>query len=181
MSSTRPGQPAPKTPTQSSPSSRPGSPGKAGGVETLAAFYRARLNEEDATARAVLWDGSGNRASWSLAASATVDVGTEDFCTGDRTIANHVVDHDPEHILVDVNAKRTLLDDLIAERHLVVDGDCWYTCPAATEKRDGGENCDDDRRGGPCDCGLTERTERRLRILIAPYAQHPEYQETWRP
>lgn len=77
----------------------------------------------------------------------------------------HIAQHDPVSVLRRVNADRALLADLLAERHEVVDGDCWYTCVAATEERDGGENCDDDRRGGPCDCGRDARVGRRVRLL----------------
>ena len=76
----------------------------------------------------------------------------------------------PEAVLRRVKADRALLADLLAERHLVVDGDCWFTCTAATEERDGGENCDDDRRGGPCDCGRDTRVERRVRLLAEAWS-----------
>lgn len=95
--------------------------------------------------------------------------------------ARHISRHDPAYVLADLDAKTALLDDLLAERHHVNDGDCWYTCTAATEERDGGQNCDDNRRGDPCDCGRDERVERRLRILAQPFATHPEYLEGWRP
>jgi hypothetical protein len=72
---------------------------------------------------------------------------------------------EPEAVLRRVAAARELLADLQAERHLVVEGDCWYTCPAATVERDGGDCCDDDRRGGPCACGRDARVERRVRLL----------------
>jgi len=77
----------------------------------------------------------------------------------------HIAEHDPVSVLRRVKADRAILADLVAERHLVVDGDCWFTCPAATEDRDGGECCDDDRRGGPCDCGRDARVGRRVRLL----------------
>lgn len=48
-------------------------------------------------------------------------------------------------------------------RHEVVE-DCWYTCAAATDEREGSECCDDSRRGGPCDCGLDYR---RGQVLTA--------------
>ena len=73
--------------------------------------------------------------------------------------------NDPASVLRRVKADRAILADLLAERHLVVDGDCWFTCTAATEDRDGGACCDDDRRGGPCDCGRDARVERRVRLL----------------
>lgn len=86
---------------------------------------------------------------------------------------------DPE-VLADLDAKLAIVDDLLAEKHEVVD-DCWYTCSAATVERDGGESCDDDRRDGPCDCGRDARVERRLRILAKPFSKHADYKAEWAP
>jgi hypothetical protein len=79
-------------------------------------------------------------------------------------IGKHVEANDPAAVLRRIAADRKLLDDLIAERHLVVD-DCWYTCRAATDEHDGGENCNDAERGKPCDCGRDTRVNRRIRLL----------------
>lgn len=79
--------------------------------------------------------------------------------------ARHIARHDPAAVLRRIKAERELLDDLLAERHEVVEGDCWYTCAAATEEHDGGETCDDTRRGKPCDCGRDARVERRIRLI----------------
>lgn len=88
---------------------------------------------------------------------------------------------DPD-VIADLDAKLALVDDLLAERHEVVDGDCWYTCAAATGERDGGETCDDNRLGGPCDCGRDARVNRRLAILAQPFAGRPDHKgEEWAP
>ncbi|MGW2861935.1 DUF6221 family protein [Streptomyces sp. NPDC001205] len=76
-------------------------------------------------------------------------------------IATHA---DPDAVLCRIAADRKLLDDLLAETHDVVE-DCWYTCAAATEEADGGETCDDNRRGKPCDCGRDARVTRRVQLL----------------
>jgi len=47
-----------------------------------------------------------------------------------------------------------VLAPLRRTKHYVCDEDCWYTCSAATEERDGGHSCDDSKSGKPCDCGL---------------------------
>lgn len=73
-------------------------------------------------------------------------------------------------------ALQRLVDDLMSERHLVAE-DCWYTCAAATTERDGQETCNENRRGGPCDCGRDARVLRRLFLLAAPYADHPDCPE----
>jgi hypothetical protein len=81
-------------------------------------------------------------------------------------MAEHVAAHDPDAVLRHIAADRALLADLKEERHEVVDGDCWYTCLAATEERDGGTSCREngsaDRR---CDCGRDARVERRVRTI----------------
>jgi hypothetical protein len=74
------------------------------------------------------------------------------------------VARNPAAVLRRIAADRELIADLLAERHLTVD-DCWYTCAAATEDRDGGETCDDVRLGKPCDCGRDARVQRRVRIM----------------
>lgn len=84
---------------------------------------------------------------------------------------------DPD-VIADLDAKLALLEDLLAERHDVVE-DCWYTCAAATEERDGGETCNEGRQGGPCDCGRDARVNRRLLILARPFAGRTDYQEDW--
>lgn len=84
-----------------------------------------------------------------------------------------------EHQRLYAATHRTLLADLLAERHLVNEGDCWYTCAAATQERDGGETCDDDRSGKPCDCGRDTRLESRLRLLATPYQSRTGYQVQW--
>jgi hypothetical protein len=87
---------------------------------------------------------------------------------------------DPD-VIADLDAKLALVDDLLAEGHVVIE-DPWYTCSAATEEHDGGRCCDDNRRGNPCDCGRDARVNRRLAILAQPYAGHRDHKsEEWAP
>jgi hypothetical protein len=74
-----------------------------------------------------------------------------------------------------VAADRQILDDLIGERHQVVEDD-WYTCPAATVERDGGDCSDENRIGDPCSCGRDERVKRRVRLLAEGYGWTEEGQ-----
>lgn len=92
-----------------------------------------------------------------------------------------VMHTDPETVLADLEAKETLLDHLLAEPHTVCN-DHWYTCCAATEERDGG-HCpgDDHHHEKRCTCGRDARVVRSLQILAAPYTQHPDHKEHWRP
>lgn len=95
--------------------------------------------------------------------------------------AEHVVANNPAVVLADLDAKLALIDDLLGERHEVV-GDCWYTCAAATEERDGGETCNEDWLGRPCNCGRDARVNRRLGILARQFAGHPDHKgEEWAP
>lgn len=76
----------------------------------LVAFLQARIADDEQTARATMWDGSNNTDAWQLSASATVDTGGDEFYAGDRTVAHHIVCHDPARVLREVAAKRKLLD-----------------------------------------------------------------------
>lgn len=86
----------------------------------------------------------------------------------------------PVRVLAECEAKRQVAKAVEGWKHAVVE-DCWYTCAAATEDRDGGECCDDGRSGGPCDCGRDYRAASILAPLALPYADHPDYLEEWRP
>ena len=84
----------------------------------------------------------------------------------------------PLLVLAQCAAARRIIAALSSEHHMVVD-DCWYTCGAATEELDGGEVCDDLRRGS-CDCGRDARVTHVLELLAQPYAEHPDFDVTWR-
>ena len=165
---------------------------------TLTEFLLARISEREAVARAAV---ERNGAHWS---TEELDEGTRINGTVDRgnpraypdspelwddegalgmfpETAAHIAFHDPARVLAECAAMRLLIADLNSERHEVVDQDCWYTCSAATEERDGGETCDDSRRHGECDCGRDTRVSRRLGILAAVDADHEDYLEKWKP
>lgn len=153
-----------------------------GEITELLAFLNACLTEDDATARATTWEGSGNSLRWEEVASATLDFGGDEVYLGDRTIKEHVQRHQPARVLTDSEAKRALIADLLAEQHTVCT-DHWYTCCAATKERDGG-TCprnDHNHLSDACTCGLTDRVIRRLQILARPYTDQTGYKETWRP
>lgn len=169
----------------------------------LAAWLRARFDEDERIARAAAEPESWielnrhPRPEWHVqqwadpdCAAVVADPESSAYPVVTTTIgmdeadaearAEHIARHDPARVLRAIEAKRALLDDLLAERHEVV-GDSWYTCAAATEERDGGQTCDDDRRGGPCDCGRDGRVLRRLRLLAAEFADRPGCRDEWRP
>lgn len=171
-------------------------------MSEIADFLRARITERRALAVAAAEKaGSGdwrykpgddhvswvefseyaspvNRETWyPLVTEAQTYVG--DMLDDD--LGHHIAANNPAAVIADCDIKLALIDDLLAERHEVV-GDCWYTCVAATEEHDGGETCNDDWRGRPCNCGRDARVNRRLGILAQPFTGHPDHKgEEWAP
>ncbi|URN11388.1 DUF6221 family protein [Streptomyces radiopugnans] len=142
----------------------------------LIEFLTARLDEDEQVARATVWDGSGNQPDWSLPASATVDVGGDEFYAGDRTIADHIDRHDPARVLREVEAKRR-----IVEEHGIVHRDIGWL-------KDGGEEYDETPVCGTC-VPKNSHFQRRedvpegpcgtVRALAAVYAEHPDFDPAW--
>ncbi|MFE7624640.1 DUF6221 family protein [Streptomyces sp. NPDC057509] len=150
--------------------------------DDLVQFLRARLAEDEAHA---LIAAEGRPATqWSLdewfgreEPHSLIAAGTEKqpvvfgHFTADplpTSQAIHIARHDPARVLREVEAKRRLLD-LHGTSHTVVDGYCVED-------------------GGPCThrgeaectlCGETGCTT--LRLFALPYADHPDYRESWRP
>ncbi|MFC8491796.1 DUF6221 family protein [Streptomyces sp. NPDC057235] len=150
-------------------------------MDDLVQFLRARLDEDEQTARAphptfLTWEydacvwqirdlGNGNELANVLPRHA---------------YGEHMARHDPARVLAEVDSKRQALAALLASKHVVRE-DPWYTCVAATEEHDGGHYGDAKWRGGACDCGRDELVGLQLRLLALPYADHPDYLEEWRP
>ena len=61
----------------------------------------------------------------------------------------------------------------LRRKHHVCDEDCWYTCAAATDERDGGHTCDDARSGKPCDCGA-DKFNAETDSIVAALLAAPE-------
>ena len=97
-----------------------------------------------------------------------------------RKDARHAANWQPERALAEIRSKRAMLDSIVGERHAVVE-DGWYTCPAATEEQDGGACYDEDREGGPCDCGRDSRVAQQLWIMTMPYTKRPGFKASWSP
>lgn len=95
--------------------------------------------------------------------------------------AAFIARHDPARVLREIDAKRQLVAETLAEPHLYNEEDNWYTCAALVDQ-DGEPVClNDSRAPGPCDCGRDARVGRRLRLLALPYAGRPGYRAEWRP
>lgn len=141
-------------------------------MDDLIAFLRARLAEDERTARAVEdrsapWDGQwmadGNSAVRTLNGHVLFyRHGAAPLKPG---LTEHIARHDPARVLREVAAKRELLD----EHQDVNDGLCG--------------TCVNSDWGYPTHGGSSPQNFpcRTLRLLALPYADHPEYREEWRP
>lgn len=135
-------------------------------MSDLTAWLRVCLDEDELIVLAVDLDELG---------SLGVDIDTY----GSRAINNYLSLIDTEAVLKDIEAKRALLDLMASRRHHVEE-DCWYTCAAATEERDGGECSNDARRGGPCDCGRDSLEQQVALTMAQIYAGRPGWRTEWR-
>ncbi|MGW3191619.1 DUF6221 family protein [Streptomyces ardesiacus] len=127
----------------------------------LVEWLREQLDEDERTARATIWDGSGNKLDWELIASATIDVGGDEFYVGDRTIANHMMAWEPARVLREIDAKRRLLDLHREAEDPQEMQDYCTTCEVTGNYP-----------YFPC---------QTLRLLALPYADRPGYRPEWQP
>lgn len=136
------------------------------GVDDLVAFCRARLDEAEQTAldwqrhKEALTEQFMNdprRQHVRLRREPVTDAQIAEYAYKAR--------FDPDRMLADIAAKRRILDEhaieqtrAVGEGLRVVDVDVCRTCS--------------NKHGVPC---LT------VRLLAEPYADHPDYQEKWKP
>lgn len=78
--------------------------------------------------------------------------------------ADHIARQDPHATLARAARTRLHVDRLLAEKHHV-STDQYYTCPAATQERDGGSYAETGG-GGTCTCGRDERVRGYLQLLL---------------
>lgn len=142
-------------------------------VDDLVTFLRARLDEDDAAARAASWDEwdsthwhTHHRAQydgrWAVidAADDGVITSVDPQASDDPGVAAHIARHDPARVLREVEAKRQIMRVHNAR-------DNWGTCIG----------CPRDA-GGSMHVGIDECPI--LRALALSYADHPDYREDWR-
>lgn len=127
-------------------------------------WIKCDFNEGDGSPPRPLW-GVATEAFWNPSADEDEPWLAVELHTGVEADATHIALNNPAAVLALVAGIRAVVADITAEKHEVVE-DCWYTCGAATEDRDGGETCDD-RRGPECDCGRDARVDRRLSIIAS--------------
>lgn len=136
----------------------------------IAAFLHARLDELEQKARAA----GDETTTWYLNAEDNLheEPGSPVACGpyggGIDPEGEHIAAHDPAFVLADIAAKRRI----VAEHHLVP-----AAAPQPAEPAHGCETCHSHSEYsvgafGPCTT---------LKLLALPFAQHPDYQETWRP
>jgi hypothetical protein len=146
---------------------------------TLVEFLMARLDEDEAAARAAAsppWeveimshvkDASVTHQTWEVGRNINfgylgddheiVSYGTRDEGDG-RSEANarHIARHDPARVLAEVDAKRRIVERF--------------------ELRDREFDLAD-----PTSMALAASMHEALVLLALPYADHPDYDEAWRP
>lgn len=177
----------------------------------LVQFLRDRLDEDEAVARGVTvpldwhqgpgpedpeWAGDEMVLMWppEFHTPYEQDKHWRGLTADPAGLAAHIARHDPARVLREVEAKRGLLDAALADRHHV-SADQYETCPRATAA-DGLDtstlaaldDLNEERRGEDgvepkCwdSCGRDARVHRTLELLALPYADHPDYQQEWRP
>jgi hypothetical protein len=135
-------------------------------VSDLAAFLLARIEREEQFARFV----GDDKPQWHLydGDAVTSDDGTTLVAECQmRSDAEHIVRWDPARVLAECDAKRRIL----AEHEPGIDlGEAYcITCTPTS-----------DSTGAPMVYG-NEWPCRTMRALTLPYADHPDYDEAWRP
>ncbi|WP_405149464.1 DUF6221 family protein [Sphaerisporangium sp. NBC_01403] len=140
-------------------------------MDDLIAFLRARLGEDEETARVageacIAWltyrDDDGQMRYTTVAAAATDGIW---IAAGAEVPAptSALVVYDPARALREVEAKRRIISE-----HAPHEDYSWAcrTCSAADS----------------CGCmGGPDLPCPTLRLLALPYADHPDYREEWRP
>lgn len=162
-------------------------------MDDLVAFLRARLDEDERIARAAI-KAAGDvpgAANWRFGNASPDEGGTYWHITTtppdadvfhlvelvgggmsgggahEPEIARHAVEHDPARVLREVDTKRRLLG-VAFEHAAAMDAEFGDCCDADAFERN--------------ECKYTSTGELPLlRLLALPYADRPEYQETWRP
>lgn len=149
-------------------------------IKALAEFVAARYDEDEQVARAASaehWQAEiHHHQRTGKPVSYEVHPVAEQEGNGDGGIvtagdAVHIARHDPARALADVESKRQLVADLLAEEHFLNDRE-WYGCRAVTEAP---HKTTDVPTGRACTCGRDERVERRLRLLAEPFSGHADY------
>lgn len=159
-------------------------------VDERVAWLTARLDEMERVAREAChggqgdWhqddpDGEGGRIEDERGNVVVYDEGSPSGWE-----AEHIALNDPRTVLARVEADRQVLAEIATWKHDYHDDDTWYSCALAestwADDRSPGSGCsDDDRSGGPCDCGLDRRRGVIVRALLSAHRFAPGFREEW--
>lgn len=152
----------------------------------LATFVRARLDEAEQLARATRPDGL-KPAKW--AAEPWLD-GTGERCDlrdlplgaltshGALEVAHakHIAYHDPARVLADIDAKRRIID-----RYVELRDRCDAAWREYSDWIDGKPTPEPATQAGQHDRAICDELATVLRLHAAPFADHPDYRDEWRP
>lgn len=157
----------------------------------IAQFLGARYAEEKRQALAARGAGNGRwyLTDWTPNGRQIEAADPDQFTIydeggHDEHQALHIATWDPARVLADLEAKRAILAEVLSWKHDYIDGDTWFSCAQAVSTLDEesapGSGCaDEDRAGGPCDCGLDRRRATILHAMAAPYAEHADHKPSW--
>jgi hypothetical protein len=136
---------------------------------SLIEFLLARIDEDEAVARAASdglpeWEYAESLLSWRIQTAGTDRSGEHVGITFDREglsdsvaaeAGTHIARHDPARVLAECEGKRKIVES------------------AAARDGSGADTAQDE--------GAAFVLSHVLRFLALPYADHPDYQDAWRP
>ena len=132
-------------------------------MDDLTAFITARLDEDEAVAKAATIEHLGTwRPVWILASDAARIVDTDGMLIGGSQLrgeAEHIARHDPARVLREVTAKRAMVAQHSRNPGTVFDACDWCSHEAADY---------------PWPCPT-------IRAIAAIWNDHPDYQPQWAP
>jgi hypothetical protein len=130
-------------------------------TDDLATFLRARLNTDEADARAAFGPHNDDGPEWTEVSSGALSTGYELHGIGDSAITRHMERWDPKRVLAEVDAKRRILKVHFRRRSYDWDepGVKGFECAQCCDRY-------------PC---------QTLRLLALPEAGHPDYLPRWVP
>ncbi|WP_049566833.1 DUF6221 family protein [Streptomyces sp. SBT349] len=131
----------------------------------LIAFVRARLDEDEARARAAAQDGAewqhDGHAIVALPERDLVALGSQDYIEPEH--ARHITRHDPARVLAEVDAKRRIAK--LYEDHERLDRETFEA----------------EGQHARSLSSLRAAYWDACRHLALPYASHPDYRQEWKP
>lgn len=132
---------------------------------TIVEFLNARIDEEEADARAA------TPGRWFPEGKGVSDSDGIEFVEAPRRDVSHIARHDPARVLREVTMKRDLLALHKPGKADFYDVDqcdhCADQCHSSS-----GLSCEEPDARYPCDT---------VRTLATVHADHPDYQQEWKP